>query len=84
MDGPGADGSGELLTEEQWRQRWRERRRERHRRRFPALGLLFLVAGFAWLGDSLHWWDVPEGIVVPLALIFVGALWLGRWGSRMM
>ena len=52
------------------------------RRRFPMVAMMALLIGFGWLGNTLGWWHLREGLWLPLALIVWGALALARWGSR--
>jgi signal transduction histidine kinase len=55
------------------------RQREGYRPRRVTLGVVYLVAGIAFLLDSLHAWTVRAADVWPLALIALGtAMLMGR------
>jgi len=82
MDAPPGTATGELLTEEQWRERRRQRWMEHRRRRVPLFGIILVVWGFAWLGNELGWWDLGGKLVAPVAVILLGVASLARWGSR--
>ena len=82
--GPGAAPTGELLTEEQWRERRRQRWMERRHRRFPVFAIFAVVAGIGWLGHTMGWWQVrfEWDYVGPVLLIIFGLSALSRWTMR--
>ena len=79
-DGP---DPGRPRSEEEWRD-WRRRAWERRRRRFPVFAVFVMVAGVAWLGNTLRWWDVrfDWDYVGPVLLILFGISALSRWTMR--